>query len=118
MTCSIPGKMIKRGGLIYLILMIKLRLTGLRKWLRKLLITGIGGSYIGSKAVIDLFQHHFNDLLPEDAKSNLPHIIFAGQTLSEQYIADVKDILKNKDFSINVISKSGTTTEPAIALRI
>ena len=83
-----------------------------------LLVIGIGGSYLGSKAAIDLFQHHFNDLLPEDAKSKLPHIIFAGQTLSEQYIADVKDILKNKDFSINVISKSGTTTEPAIALRI
>jgi len=83
-----------------------------------LLVIGIGGSYLGSKAAIDLFQHHFNDLLPEDAKSKLPYIIFAGQTLSEQYIADVKDILKNKDFSINVISKSGATTEPAIALRI
>src|SRR5699024_7966597 len=79
-----------------------------------LLVIGIGGSYLGSKAAIDLFQHHFNDLLPEDAKSKLPYIIFAGQTLSEQYIADVKDILKNKDFSINVISKSGATTEPAI----
>lgn len=82
-----------------------------------LLVIGVGGSYLGSKAAIDMLQHNFYDLFSDQKKQN-PQIIFVGHTLSTQYIVHVKEILKSKDFSINVISKSGTTTEPAISFRI
>jgi glucose-6-phosphate isomerase len=78
-----------------------------------LLVIGIGGSYLGARAAIDMLTHSFPDMLPDK-----PHIIFAGHHLSSTYIRDLMDVLEDKDVSINVISKSGTTTEPAIAFRI
>ena len=78
-----------------------------------LLCIGIGGSYLGARAVIESltssFCHH---------KENCPEIVYAGNNLSPNYLNDVIDKISNKNVSINVISKSGTTTEPAIAFRI
>ena len=78
-----------------------------------LLVIGIGGSYLGARAVIEAMH---SSIYGEDKTK--PHIIFVGNNLSPDYINDVIHILEGKDFSINVISKSGTTTEPAIAFRI
>ncbi len=78
-------------------------------------VIGIGGSYLGAKAVIDALSDNFNYL--KNNKKN-PLILFAGQNLSEDYLFELLEILKEKDFSLVVISKSGTTTEPAIAFRI
>src|SRR5699024_12093600 len=64
-----------------------------------------------------MLQHTFTDML-SDEKKDTPHIIFAGQHMSSTYIQELLSIIKDKDVSINVISKSGTTTEPAIAFRI
>lgn len=77
------------------------------------IIVGIGGSYLGAKAVIEALTHNFSSYLSET-----PKIIYAGNSISSSYLADLLDLLEDKDFSINVISKSGTTTEPAIAFRI
>lgn len=82
-----------------------------------LLVIGVGGSYLGSRAAIDMLQHNFYNMLP-DKERNAPQVIFAGHNMSATYVAHIKELLANRDFSINVISKSGTTTEPAIALRI
>lgn len=82
-----------------------------------LLVIGIGGSYLGARAAIEMLQHSFYNLLPSD-KRNTPQIIFVGNNISSTYMQDVMDVLADKDFSINVISKSGTTTEPALAFRI
>ena len=82
-----------------------------------LLVIGIGGSYLGARAAIEMIGHSFrNNLLKSDRKS--PEIYFVGNNISSTYIMDLFDIIKDKDISINVISKSGTTTEPAIAFRI
>ena len=78
-------------------------------------VIGIGGSYLGARAVIEALSHNFNNLL-ETGKN--PLILFAGQNIGEDYLADLLDILDKKDYAITVISKSGTTTEPAIAFRI
>ena len=78
-----------------------------------LLVIGIGGSYLGARAVIEALHSSFSQM-----KDEKPHIIFVGNNLSPDYVNDVIDVLQGKDFSINVISKSGTTTEPAIAFRI
>lgn len=82
-----------------------------------LLVIGIGGSYLGAKAALNMLQHTFTDMLSDEEKDT-PHIIFAGQHMSSTYIQELLSIIKDKDVSINVISKSGTTTEPAIAFRI
>ena len=82
-----------------------------------LLVIGIGGSYLGARAAIEMLQHSFYNLLPSD-KRKAPQIIFVGNNISSTYMHDVIDVLADKDFSINVISKSGTTTEPALAFRI
>lgn len=82
-----------------------------------LLVIGIGGSYLGARAAIEMLTHSFNDMLPNE-KRNAPQIIFVGHNMSSTYISHVIDVIDDKDFSINVISKSGTTTEPAIAFRI
>ncbi|WP_285851046.1 glucose-6-phosphate isomerase [Sporosarcina aquimarina] len=82
-----------------------------------LLVIGIGGSYLGARAAIEMLTHPFKTSLPE-FKRKQPQIIFVGQNLSSTYMTQVMDALEAKDFSINVISKSGTTTEPAIAFRI
>ena len=82
-----------------------------------LLVIGIGGSYLGARAAIEMGSHSFrNNLSKEDRKS--PEIYFVGQNISSTYMMDLLDVIKDKDVSINVISKSGTTTEPAIAFRI
>lgn len=77
-------------------------------------IIGIGGSYLGSKAVIEALSHSFSFL----QKKKHHDILFAGQNICEDYLADLLDILDDRNYSIIVISKSGTTTEPAIAFRI
>lgn len=82
-----------------------------------LLVIGIGGSYLGARAAIEMLNHSFHNALSKD-KRKTPQIIFIGKDISSTYMSDVIDFLGDKDFSINVISKSGTTTEPAIAFRI
>ena len=82
-----------------------------------LLVIGIGGSYLGARAVIEALTNSFYNLQDERVRRK-PQIIYVGNNLSSSYINDVIDLLIGKDFSINVISKSGTTTEPAIAFRI
>lgn len=82
-----------------------------------LIVIGIGGSYLGAKAGITMLTHTFaNDLGADERKA--PKIYFAGNSISSTYLSDLIDVVKDKDFSVNVISKSGTTTEPAIAFRI
>jgi glucose-6-phosphate isomerase len=77
-------------------------------------VIGIGGSYLGARAVIEALSHSFKSMLKEK-----PHeVIFAGQNLCEDYLSDLLNILDGRDYSLVVISKSGTTTEPAIAFRI
>ena len=80
-----------------------------------LVVIGIGGSYLGARAVIEALSGAFDSLL---AKKKSPIILYAGENLSEDYMADLLEVLQTRDFSLCVISKSGTTTEPAIAFRI
>jgi len=80
-----------------------------------LIVIGIGGSYLGSKAVTEALQNNFNQLI---SKRNAPLVIFAGQNISEDYIHELREVIRDKSYAICVISKSGTTTEPAIAFRI
>lgn len=82
-----------------------------------LLVVGIGGSYLGARAAIEALNHTFyNVLSKEDRKT--PQVIFVGHNISSTYVRDLLDLIEGKDVSINVISKSGTTTEPAIAFRV
>ena len=76
-------------------------------------VIGIGGSYLGARAVIEALQNHFAPLTGEK-----PLVVYAGHNMSEDYLHDLMAILDKKDYSLAVISKSGTTTEPAIAFRI
>ena len=82
-----------------------------------LIVIGIGGSYLGARAVIEALTSSFNNMLP-DEKRDYPQIVFAGNNLSSNYMNELIEYIGDKDFSVNVISKSGTTTEPAIAFRI
>jgi len=82
-----------------------------------LLVVGIGGSYLGAKAVIDLLGHTFYNVLPKE-KRKTPEIYFVGNNISPVYISHLLEVIEGKDISVNVISKSGTTTEPAIAFRL
>jgi glucose-6-phosphate isomerase len=82
-----------------------------------LIVIGIGGSYLGARAALEFLQHSFYNSLPGD-KRQTPQILFAGNNISSTYMRDLMDMIEGKDFSINVISKSGTTTEPALAFRI
>lgn len=82
-----------------------------------LLVIGIGGSYLGARAAIEFLSHSFYNVLPK-GKRKTPEIYFVGNSISSKYIQDLKDVLDGKDFSVNIISKSGTTTEPAIAFRV
>jgi glucose-6-phosphate isomerase len=82
-----------------------------------LVVIGIGGSYLGAKALIDSLSHSFYNNLSK-SKRKTPEIYFAGNHISSTYLSDLLEHLEGKDFSIHVISKSGTTTEPAIAFRI
>ena len=85
----------------------------LRKKSDIFVVIGIGGSYLGARAVIEALQNHFAPLTDEK-----PLIVYAGHNMSEDYLHDLMAILDKKDYSLAVISKSGTTTEPAIAFRI
>ena len=82
-----------------------------------LVVVGIGGSYLGARAAIELLSHTFyNKLSKEERKA--PEVYFAGNSISGTYLAHLIQVIGDRDFSVNVISKSGTTTEPAIAFRI
>jgi glucose-6-phosphate isomerase len=80
-------------------------------------VIGIGGSYLGAKAVIDGLSHHFTQVIPKSQRK-APFVVFAGQNICADYHADLFDVLKDRDYAVAVISKSGTTTEPAIAFRL
>ena len=80
-----------------------------------LVVVGIGGSYLGARAAIEMLTDSFYNLRT-DRKT--PQIIYAGNSISSSYLSDLMDYIKDKDFSVNIISKSGTTTEPAIAFRM
>ncbi|OAS87089.1 MULTISPECIES: glucose-6-phosphate isomerase [Metabacillus] len=82
-----------------------------------LLVIGIGGSYLGARAAIEMLNHSFYNALSKEQRKT-PQVIFVGNNISSTYMKDLQDLLEGKDFSINVISKSGTTTEPALAFRI
>ncbi len=82
-----------------------------------LVVIGIGGSYLGAKAAIDMLSNNFYNLLPADERKT-PQILFAGNSISGSYLAQLLKLAETKDFSVNVISKSGTTTEPAVAFRV
>ncbi|MBD2844289.1 glucose-6-phosphate isomerase [Paenibacillus sp. IB182496] len=82
-----------------------------------LIVIGIGGSYLGARAAIEMLTHSFYNVLPGEQRKT-PQIFFAGNNISSTYVTHLLQALEGKNWSINVISKSGTTTEPAIAFRI
>ena len=82
-----------------------------------LVVIGIGGSYLGARAVVELLNHSFANVASKKVRKS-PIILFCGNSISATYLADMMDIIEGKDISLNIISKSGTTTEPAIAFRI
>lgn len=82
-----------------------------------LVVIGIGGSYLGAKAALDFLNHSFYNVLGKDQRDT-PQIFFAGNNISSTYLSDLIETIGEKDFSVNVISKSGTTTEPALAFRV
>ncbi len=82
-----------------------------------LVVIGIGGSYLGARAAIEFLRHGFYNNLPKEQRKT-PEIYYCGNSISSSYLAGLLDVIGERDFSVNVISKSGTTTEPAIAFRI
>lgn len=82
-----------------------------------LLVIGIGGSYLGARAAIDFLGHSFANIVSEEIRKS-PEIYYVGNSISSAYIKDLIDVVGDRDFSVNMISKSGTTTEPAIAFRV
>ncbi len=82
-----------------------------------LVVIGIGGSYLGARAAIEMLSHSFALGLTKEQRKG-PMVVFAGNSISSTYMADLLELCEGKDISVNVISKSGTTTEPAIAFRI
>jgi len=82
-----------------------------------LIVIGIGGSYLGARAAIEMLSHSFYNMLPKD-KRKTPEIYFVGNNISSTYITDLLELIDGKEVSVNIISKSGTTTEPAVAFRI
>ena len=82
-----------------------------------LLVIGIGGSYLGARAAIEFLGHSFANIVSKDVRKS-PEIYFVGNSISSTYISDLIEVVGDRDFSINMISKSGTTTEPAIAFRV
>lgn len=89
----------------------------IRETSEALVVIGIGGSYLGARAAIEMLSHSFANQYPEGKRSN-PQIYYLGHTISPTYTAELLEVLAEKDFTVNVISKSGTTTEPAIAFRL
>ena len=82
-----------------------------------LLVIGIGGSYLGARAAIEFLRHSFYNVVDKSVRKT-PEIYFVGNSISSTYIKHLIDVIGDRDFSINMISKSGTTTEPAIAFRV
>ena len=82
-----------------------------------LLVIGIGGSYLGARAAIEFLRHSFYNIVDKSVRKT-PEIYFVGNSISSTYIRHLMDVIGDRDFSINMISKSGTTTEPAIAFRV
>ena len=82
-----------------------------------LVVIGIGGSYLGARAAIEMLSHSFYNMLSKD-KRKTPEIYFVGNNISSTYVTDLLELIEGKEVSVNVISKSGTTTEPAVAFRI
>lgn len=82
-----------------------------------LLVIGIGGSYLGARAAIEFLRHNFYNMVSKEIRKT-PEIYFVGNSISSTYIKHLQDVIGDRDFSINMISKSGTTTEPAIAFRV
>ena len=82
-----------------------------------LLVIGIGGSYLGARAAIEFLRHGFYNMVDKSVRKT-PEIYFVGNSISSTYIKHLIDVIGDRDFSINMISKSGTTTEPAIAFRV
>lgn len=82
-----------------------------------LLVIGIGGSYLGARAAIEFLRHSFYNTVSKEIRKT-PEIYFVGNSISSTYIRHLMDVIGERDFSINMISKSGTTTEPAIAFRV
>ena len=81
------------------------------------IVIGIGGSYLGARAAIEFLRHGFYNNISKDERKT-PEIYFVGNNISSNYITHLNDVIGDRDFSINMISKSGTTTEPAIAFRV
>ena len=82
-----------------------------------LIVIGIGGSYLGARAAIEMLSHSFANAVSKELRGG-PQIFYAGNSISGTYLAELIEAVEGKDFSVNVISKSGTTTEPAIAFRV
>ena len=82
-----------------------------------LVVIGIGGSYLGARAAIEFLRHGFYNNLTKEARKT-PEIYYAGNSISGTYLKGLVDVIGDRDFSVNIISKSGTTTEPAIAFRV
>ncbi|WP_456300524.1 glucose-6-phosphate isomerase [Sporanaerobacter acetigenes] len=96
---------------------VKLASEKIRKNSEVFIVIGIGGSYLGARACIEALNHNFYNMLTSE-KRNGPEIYFVGNNVSSSYILELLELIDGKDISINTISKSGTTTEPAIAFRI
>ena len=82
-----------------------------------LVVIGIGGSYLGARAAVEFLRHSFYNVVSKEVRKT-PEIYFAGNSISGRYLKDLIQVIGDRDFSVNVISKSGTTTEPAIAFRV
>ena len=82
-----------------------------------LLVIGIGGSYLGARAAIEFLRHSFYNMVSKEIRKT-PEIYYVGNSISSTYIKHLIDVIGDRDFSVNMISKSGTTTEPAIAFRV
>ena len=82
-----------------------------------LVVIGIGGSYLGARAAIEFLRHGFYNNIKKDQRKT-PEIYYAGNSISSSYLQGLIDVVGDRDFSVNIISKSGTTTEPAIAFRV
>lgn len=89
----------------------------IRKDSEILVVAGIGGSYLGARAVIESLKHSFSELLPRE-KRNSPHILYVGNNLSSNYIMELLEVIRGREISLNVISKSGKTIETSISFRI
>lgn len=82
-----------------------------------LLVIGIGGSYLGARAAIEFLRHNFYNMVSKEIRKT-PEIYYVGNSISSTYLKHLIDVVGDRDFSVNIISKSGTTTEPAIAFRV